>query len=232
MLVRKASELNQLHGVKAIIYGGSGVGKTSQIKTLVKAGYKPLVLSAEGGLLSIGNTEVDVIDITKDEKGEMVKPEERFNNIVKAYDFVSKSKNYDTIVLDSLTEINQVLMDYLRTKYPDAKNTLQMYGENALVMQKMIKKFRDLPINVVLIALDSIEKDDTGRRFVTMDLIGKVASNVPPLFDEVLYMFADENGQRKFVTNKTDKITAKDRSGKLSPVEEADLGMILNKIKQ
>jgi phage nucleotide-binding protein len=233
MLIKKAKDMNDSHGIKAILYGASGVGKTTQVKTLVDSGYKVLVISAESGLLSLGQTDVDVIDLTVDERGDKVKPENRFENLVKAYNFLETGKHkYDTIVLDSLTEINQVLLEYLRTKYPDAKNTLQMYGENSLVMNKMVKKFRDLPYNVILIALESLEKDEVGRRFIVMDLVGKVANGIPPLFDEVIYMFIEEKGDRKFLTNKTEKLMAKDRSGRLDQVEVAHLGNLLNKIRK
>lgn len=233
MLIKTVNKSIEGHGIKAILYGASGAGKTSQVKTLVQSGFKPIIISAESGLLSLHGTDVDLIDISRNDKDEVIEPSKRFERLGEAYKFLAEGKhNYDTIILDSLTEINQCLMDYLRVKYPDSKDTLKMYGDNAVMMSKVIKGFRDLKYNVVLIALDSIEKDETGKRFITVDLIGKVAANVPPLFDEVLYLFIDEEGGRKILTTKTEKTVAKDRSGKLAQIEEANLGKLFKKIKE
>lgn len=233
MLIKKVSDAVAIQGIKAILYGASGVGKTSQVKTLVTSGFKPIIISAESGLLSLAGADVDVIDISRNDKDEVLEPSKRFERLGESFKFLSEGKHhYDTIVLDSLTEINQCLMDYLRTKYPDAKDTLKMYGDNSVMMTKVIKSFRDLKYNVVLIALESVEKDESGKRFTTVDLIGKVAANIPPYFDEVLYMFTTDEGERKILTNKTEKTVAKDRSGKLAQVEEANLGKLFKKIKE
>jgi len=233
MLIKSVNDSIQSHGIKAILYGASGVGKTTQVKTLVEEGFKPIIISAESGLLSLHGTQVDLIDISRDDKDQVLEPSKRFERLGEAYKYLAEGKHkYDTIILDSLTEINQCLMDYLRVKYPDAKDTLKMYGDNAVMMNKVIKSFRDLKYNVVLIALDSIEKDEVGKRYITIDLVGKVAANVPPLFDEVLYLFINEEGGRNILTTKTEKTVAKDRSGKLAQIETANLGKIFKKIKE
>jgi phage nucleotide-binding protein len=232
MLIQKVDEVVKDHGIKCVLYGASGVGKTTQIKTLVSEGFKVLVISAESGLLSLAGTKVDMVDISTNDKGEQLPPSKRFERLLEVYKYMSSQKHgYDTIVLDSLTELNSCLLEALREKFPDAKDTLRMFGENSMIMQKMIKAFRDLEINVILIALESNEKDDVGRRFTTIDVVGKVAAAIPPLFDEVLYMFVDDKGGRQILTNKSEKTVAKDRSGKLTMVEEANLGKIFKKIK-
>ena len=48
------------NGVKLLVYGQAGAGKTSLIKTLPN----PVVLSAEGGLLSIQDADLPYIEIT------------------------------------------------------------------------------------------------------------------------------------------------------------------------
>ena len=47
------------NGVKLLVYGQAGAGKTTLIKTLPK----PIVLSAEGGLLSIQDADLPYIEI-------------------------------------------------------------------------------------------------------------------------------------------------------------------------
>jgi len=48
------------NGVKLLVYGQAGAGKTTLIKTLPK----PIVLSAEGGLLSIQDSDLPFIEIS------------------------------------------------------------------------------------------------------------------------------------------------------------------------
>jgi len=48
------------HGVKLLVYGQAGAGKTTLIKTLPN----PVVLSAEGGLLSIADADLPFIEIS------------------------------------------------------------------------------------------------------------------------------------------------------------------------
>ena len=47
------------NGVKLLVYGQAGAGKTSLIRTLPN----PVVLSAEGGLLSIQDADLPCIEI-------------------------------------------------------------------------------------------------------------------------------------------------------------------------
>ena len=62
-------------------------------------------------------------------------------------------------------------------------------------------------------------------------MTGNIKEKMPAMFDLVFYLHVDEEGKRFFITNGTDKLVAKDRSGKLDPIEEANLGNIANKIK-
>lgn len=221
-----------LPGVKVLLHGFSGEGKTTQAKLLAQAGFKVIIISAESGLLSLkGEKNIAVIDISKDDNGNTIPPHQRFDRLGEAYSFLAKGEHpYDTIILDSLTELNECLIDSLKHKYPNEKDKFKLYGDNSSIMTKMIKAFRDLKYNVVLIALSTVEKDDVGRRFINIDLVGKIANGVPALFDEVIYMYSDADRKRYFLCDKTDKVMAKDRSGKLNAVEEPNLALLINKI--
>jgi len=48
------------NGVKMLVYGQAGAGKTSLIRTLPD----PIILSAEGGLLSIQDADLPYIEIS------------------------------------------------------------------------------------------------------------------------------------------------------------------------
>ncbi len=237
MLIQKTNAHAETAGIKAVVFGQSGTGKTRSIISLKKAGFKVLLISAESGTISLADEVIDMIDISRDDNGVEIPMEKRFERIGEIFKFLKNGKHdYDTVCLDSMTEINKCLIAYLKAKpeYQDPKNTLKMYGENLETMTKLARVFRDLPYNVVLISLSGIEKDDVGRRFVTTDLVGQVANHIPPLFDEVLYLhIADADGkpERRFQCHSTKDVICKDRSGKLSLFEPYDLGAIFTKIK-
>ncbi len=48
------------NGVKVLVYGAAGVGKTALIATLPS----PIVLSAEGGLLSLQEIDMPYVEIS------------------------------------------------------------------------------------------------------------------------------------------------------------------------
>jgi hypothetical protein len=89
---------------------------------------------------------------------------------------------------------------------------------------------------VVFTALSSVEKDENNHRYVGVSMVGAMADKVPAYFDEVFYLHVEkdeESGKTKrmFITEKSDRITAKDRSGTLNKYEPADLGHVSKKIK-
>jgi phage nucleotide-binding protein len=227
------------HGVdkiKMLIYGPAGSGKTSLARTLPNH-ERCLIVSAEAGLLSISDTDIDLIDITTDDDGNAVAKTDRIKRLGEVFTFLAtgeaKSK-YDWVFIDSLTELSDALIDQLNAEYPDKKDSLVMYGENSKRMKALVKSFRDMPhYNVVFTALPAVDKDQDGVRFTTIQMVGKIAEKLPAMFDEVFYLHVDSDGQRGLVTStpSDSKMPAKDRSGKLEKLEKADLAYIASKIK-
>jgi len=144
-------------------------------------------------------------------------------------------KKYDTIVIDSLSEVSQCLVEIMKIKYPDREKALVMWGEYGDKISALVKQFRDFkPYNIVLLAHDTIDKDDSGRRFTGVDLNGKISRRIIGLLDEVFYYkkFTNDEGKQKrfLITDEHDNALAGDRSGSLELFEEPDLGLIFNKI--
>lgn len=223
--------------LKILVYGQSGAGKTYLARTIEEP---TLVISAESGLLSLSGANIDVLDITTDDDGKLIPAALRFSQMQKAYQYLlteEAKQKYKWIFIDSLTEVSQNLIESLLPEFPDRKDALVMYGENFKRMRNMIKAFRDIPhYNIVFTALAEEEKDQNGKRYHGVSMIGKMSSQLPSFLDEVFYLhtFSDDDNvlKRRLVTQPTDKAVAKDRSGKLDKFEEANLKIIATKIKE
>ena len=233
----KISSTNSIkeNKIKALVAGFSGAGKTYQASLLKN--FKTLVISAESGLLSIAGKGVDYIDISKDDAGKVIPKELRINRLMEVYRYILTPEamaKYDLLYIDSLTELSQVLYDYFKKEYPERKDSLVLFGELGQKTRDMIKSFRDVPhYHVIFTCLTVADKDETtGRRFANFDLVGGIKDRLAQFFDAILYLRINQDGGREFVCNATDSVTAKDRSGRLSPVEPPDLGAVLNKMLQ
>lgn len=204
------------NGVKILCYGQSGAGKTSLIKTLPN----PIVLSAEGGLLSIADADIPYLEITSME------------DLRQAYSWVLESE-YKSVALDSISEIAEVV---LNTEKKATKDPRQAYGAMQEQMADIIRAFRDIPNRHVLMTA-KLEKtqDEMGRVLYSPSMPGnKTGQSLPYFFDEVLALRVEKDGegntQRALMCDSDGLWLAKDRSGKLSSWEAPDLGEIINKI--
>ena len=124
----------------------------------------------------------------------------------------------------------------MKEKFPSKSDSFKLWGEYTDAMKIIIKAFRDLSeYSVVFSCLETYDKDDNNRRFVAPALAGKeLKEKLPSYFDEVLYMseMKDElgNDHRVIYTQPADDRPAKDRSGRLNPIEAPNLLTIKQKI--
>ena len=221
--------------LKILVLGESGSGKTFLASTIKE---KTLIISAEAGLLTLADFNIDVIDITVDENDKIIPKEKRYLELRKVYQLLLTKEyleNYSWIYLDSLTEVSQLLVDELQTLIPDRKDSLVLWGEYSKRMRSLVKAFRDLPYNFVATGLVKVTQDELNRRFIGLDVAGKISGTIARDFDEVFYLSTqqkeDNNIERIVVTFKTDQNMAKDRSSKLDMYEKRDLSVIASKIR-
>ncbi len=208
------------NGVKVLVYGQAGAGKTSLIKTLPS----PIVLSAEGGLLSIQDADLPFIEITS------------MTELQEAYTWLTSSdeaKSYKSVALDSISEIAEVC---LNAEKKATKDPRQAYGAMQEQMADIIRAFRDLPGRHVYMSA-KLEKtqDEMGRVLYAPSMPGnKTGQALPYFFDEVLALRVEKDGdgatQRALMCDSDGLWLAKDRSGKLDAWEAPDLSAVFAKI--
>lgn len=207
------------NGVKLLVYGQAGAGKTSLIKTLPN----PIVLSAEGGLLSIQDANLPYIEISS------------MDDLKEAYEWMStpEGEGYESVALDSISEIAEVVLNHEKKI---AKDPRQAYGAMQEQMADIIRAFRDIPgRHVYMSAKLEKSQDEMGRILYAPSMPGnKTGQSLPYFFDEVLALRiekdTDGNTQRALMCDSDGLWIAKDRSGKLDAWEAPDLGGIIAKI--
>lgn len=210
------------NGIKCCIYGKSGIGKTSLLATLPRS----IVLSCEGGLLSLRKNDIPYIKIKE------------LDDMYEAYDFLTsrKGRRYKNVGLDSISEIAEVVLAGYKKK---EKNLMRAYGKIADEMEELIRMFRDLDgRNVVFTAKRGRMVDpDTGLTQYFPSMPGKVLpEGLPYFFDEVFYYTKIEakegKKERALITEGDLEWEAKDRSGSLNRYERPDLRRIFRKISE
>lgn len=218
----KLNRTGELHsnGVKLLVYGQAGAGKTSLIKTLPN----PIILSAEGGLLSIQDSNLPYIEIKS------------MDDLKEAYEWLSndESSEFESVAIDSISEIAEVVLNFEKKK---AKDPRQAYGEMQEQMTDLIRAFRDLPgRHVYMSAKLEKSQDEMGRRLLYAPSMpgNRTTQSLPYFFDEVLALRVEKDAegktQRALMCDSDGLWSAKDRSGKLEVWEAPDLGEVISKI--
>lgn len=207
------------NGVKMLVYGQAGAGKTTLIKTLPN----PIIISAEAGLLSLQDADLPFIEVTT------------MDDLKEAYAWLTsdKGEKFESVAIDSISEIAEVVLTHEKAV---AKDPRQAYGEMQDQMQSLIRAFRDLPGRHILMTA-KLEKttDEMGRMLYSPSMPGnKMGQMMPFFFDELLALRVEKDGegnpQRTIQTEPDGLWQAKDRSGSLETWEEPDLGAIIKKI--
>ena len=168
-----------------LIYGESGVGKT----VFASTAPRPILwLDSEGGTSSISDkTGIDVARV-----GGLETYQEALIYLE------ANPDTYKTVVFDSFTETQAHILTGLMRKAKALDETrdkfLPQFGEYRIatgMMREIVRAFRDLPIHVVITALQREDTDDlTGRTKVRPRLLPTFADELPGFLDAELYLYA------------------------------------------
>jgi hypothetical protein len=231
-----AQQASQMSGIKCLVYGGSGVGKT----VLMATAPAPLLISAETGALSLRQSNLERLygvgnpHITYNMP--MIEIRD-VNDLTDAYNWCAQSNEaryFNTIGMDSISEIMEVILNNAKRQVKDPR---QAYGELIEKGQTLVRLFRDLPgRNVILSAKMEPMKDElTGVVKYGPSVPGaKLGPSLPYFFDEVFRLGVGQSPQGekyRFLQTQPDlQFEAKDRSGALAPVETPILSAVFAKI--
>lgn len=218
-------DLVQKSGVKILIYGGAGSGKTRSAVTAPK----PLIVAIENGLLSIQYENVPVFDC-------------RGKNCLQAFaQFIQwvqtpESRQFETIIIDSWSELATQL---LNSEIPKCKDPRQAYG---LMADKMMNwaylLVNQISHNVVFICKQECVSSNN-ISYHQPSLEGKkLYTEFTHLIDIILRFqskrFVINGKSQEFMVasskNQPDYV-ARDRSGFLPEDVQQDLGFIIGTVK-
>lgn len=189
---------------KILIYGASGSGKTTAIKTLPVE--STIIICTEHQtktrLAGTGYTLYEMeswVDIS----------ETIYNMLLK--DDESENPKYKTVVIDSLSFADelgqrQILGAKSSAKNGEKKDTFSMetmtidgYKKLKGMWTDVLYKFTGLNKHIIAIARESGEKDDMlGVINYIPDITGKIAQNLGAFFTEVFRIEANTNANGKF----------------------------------
>lgn len=231
-------EAAQLNGVKVTVFGAAGSGKTMLCST---TGAPTIILSAEGGLLSLRHFDIPVIEV------------KTIEDVADAYRFLNETpegREFEWVCLDSLSEIAEVC---LAAEKKATRDPRAAYGQLQEHMYRLIRDFRDLPGRNVYFStklaaekIDVVEARTSGaitaqvaigsKVIYTPSLPGiKLGQALPYFTDLVLALRVekDQDGKpsRWLQTQSDDSYNCKDRSGALDPFEAPDLAAIAAKVR-
>lgn len=212
----KAASLE--NGIKALVYGRSGIGKTR----LCATAPQPIIIGAEGGELSLRREDVPLVQI------------KNLDDLNRAHDWLTgpAGNHYYTIALDSISEIAEKVLSNAKAGTKDGR---QAYGILADQMWQTIRAFRDIKGKcVVMTAKAEYVKDQDGALKWGPSMPGKqLTQGLAYFFDEVFHLGRYRGTQGEFTALQTQadlQYDAKDRSGSLEFFEYPDLTNVFNKI--
>jgi hypothetical protein len=202
-----------------MVYGGSGVGKTLLTGTAaqVEEMAPMLVIDAEEGSMTLNalHEVADKIDVV---------PMRDWKKMQSIYnDLYTGRHPYKTVTIDSGTEVQQLAMnDVLGNdgKVLDTGITPEFrdWYKNTEQIRRMIRAFRDLPLNTIVTALEMDSMDPrTKVQMKRPAFSNKLSQQIPAFFDTVFYMYVkevtgDTPNRRLCLTDKTDRVVAKCRA--------------------
>ena len=259
MHIIKASErMAKRGGIKAALFGPSGIGKTTLLRTLNP--QTTLFFDLEAGDLAVEGWEGDTIQPrTWDDcrtlaaliagpnpalRDEQPYSQAHYNHVNKD-GAADQFAGYETIFIDSITVAGRLCFQWAqgqpeavseKTGKPDTRGAYGLHGREMLGWLSQLQHARDR--NVVFVGILDQKEDDYGRTQWVPQIEGsKVGRELPGIVDQVITyqeVAAEDQKFRALICTSPNpwSYPAKDRSGRLDQLERPHLGDLFQKIRK
>ena len=258
-IISADQRLAEPRGIKGVIFGKSGIGKTSLLWSLEPA--KTLFFDLEAGDLAIEGWGGDTIrPRTWEEcrdfavfiggpnpslRDDQVYSQAHFDAVCTRFGSPASLDRYDTVFIDSITVAGRLRFQWCKGQpeatsdksgKPDVRGAYGLHGREMIGWLTHLQHTRAK--NIWFVGILDEKLDDFNRKVFQPQIDGaKTGLELPGIVDEVLTMaeVKDEAGtaSRAFICQTLNpwSYPAKDRSGRLALLEEPHLGRLMTKIR-
>lgn len=256
-IIKASDRMKRQGGIKAALFGPSGIGKTTLLRTLPEE--ETLFFDLEAGDLAVEGWQGDTVQprtwddcrtlaaliagpnpALRDEQPYSVA---HFNHVNKD-GAADRFAAYKTIFIDSITVAGRLCFQWAqgqpeafseRSGKPDTRGAYGLHGREMLAWLSQLQHARDR--NVVFVGILDRKEDDYGRAQWVPQIEGsKVGRELPGIVDQVITYQEVEAESAKFralicTSPNPWGYPAKDRSGRLDQMEKPHLGDLFAKIR-
>jgi hypothetical protein len=220
--IKYTNKIDINRGVKSVISGPSNVGKTR----LALTAEHPFIISSENGLLSLRKEKIPYVEVKTAKEVEDV-----HQWILKS----SEAKQYWTVICDSGSDLAEVTLSDMKKIRKDGRAA---HGETTDIIGDMFRDFREMyGKHIVIIAKETLVANpgfNAGMKAMPLMPNQRLQEGLPYMYDLVLHMFKgvanDGSIYQALHCQESQYWFAKDRSGRLDPIEYANLSYIFRKV--
>ena len=259
-IITAEQRLAERRGIKGVILGTSGIGKTTLLMTM--AAEVALFMDLEAGDLAVEGWVGDTIrPRTWEEcrdfavfiggpnpalRSEQCYSQAHYDAVCERFGDPTTLDKYQTIFIDSITVAGRLCFQWCKgqpqaisekTGKPDNRGAYGLHGQEMIGWLTHLQHTRNK--NLWFVGILDEKMDDFNRKLFTPQIEGaKTGLELPGIVDQVITMaeMKPEDGPsyRAFICQTLNPwgYPAKDRSGRLDMIEEPHLGRLMEKIKQ
>ena len=258
-IISADERLNEKRGIKGVLLGKSGIGKTSQLLTLPES--NTLFFDLEAGDIAVqdwhGNSirpktwqecrdfAVFIGGPNPALRDDQVYSQAHYNAICEQLGDPKELDQYETIFIDSITVAGRLCFQWCKgqpqaysekTGKADTRGAYGLHGQEMIAWLTHLQHTRNK--NIWFVGILDEKLDDFNRKQFSAQIEGaKTSLELPGIVDQVVTLAAvdaeDETSYRAFVNHTLNpwNYPAKDRSGRLEMIEQPHLGKLMEKIK-
>lgn len=257
-IITADQRMAERRGIKGVLVGPTGVGKTSQLWTLDPA--TTLFFDLEAGDLAVEGWPGDTIRprtwqecrdfavfiggpnpaLREDQSFSMA----HYQSVVAKFGDPAILAKYATVFLDSITVAGRLCFQWCKGQpqafseksgKPDLRGAYGLLGQEMIAWLTHFQHTRNK--NIIFVGILNKQLDDFNRPYFALQLEGtKTGLELPGIVDQVITLaqLPTESGQLfwAFICHTLNPwgYPAKDRSGRLDMMEEPHLGRLMTKI--